>query len=250
MFIEIKDFFNSVLKWFIVLMVLSGFFFSFGLHAVTLWGKTILVPWLTTDSFTARFFDMIQRNVVPAGVRVIVTNPFDAFLLEIKISFFMAFVVAFPLLLWSVLRYLTPALKIKEKKALYKVVIPSSLLFIGGCLFAYYFVIPATVRIMYQYTIAISVQPFFDSNDLVSLVFMLMGVTGLMFLMPVVMVLASFFGIIKPDFWMKYWRHAVFAFIVVTAVITPDGSGITMVMLTIPLCLLYAAGLALMRVWR
>jgi sec-independent protein translocase protein TatC len=77
----------------------------------------------------------------------------------------------------------------------------------------------------------------------VSLIFMLMGVSGLMFLMPVAMVLSSFFGIIKPAFWQKYWRHAVFAFVLITAVITPDGSGITMAMLTVPLCLLYVGGM-------
>ncbi len=240
---EMKIFLNSLLKWFIVLLILDMFFFALGPHTLTLWGRAVSVPWPTDHSFTAQFFTMMQRDIVPHGVEVIVTGPFDAFLLEMKIAFFLAFVCAFPLLLWSVLRYLAPALKSREKSAIYKTVIPSSALFIGGCVFAYYFVIPATVRIMYSYTTTIAVRPFFDSDNFVSLIFMLMGVTGLMFLMPVVMVLTSYFGIIKPAVWKKYWRHAVFTFILLTAVITPDGTGITMIMLTVPLCILYIGGM-------
>jgi len=246
-FTELKKLLLGIVRWIIALLVIASFFFVFGATTIHIWGREVIVPWFTDKTFAVTFFDRMRRDLIPPQVQVIVTNPFDAFIIEIKIALFLTFIIATPIILVALLKYLSPALKPKEKNAIYKVVFPSTILFVAGCVFAYRYVIPATIKILYSYTPDIKAVPFFNISDFISLAFSLMAMTGLMFLLPVFMVLASYFGIIKYAFWKKYWRHVIFGFVVFTAVITPDGTGITMLMLAVPLCFLYLSGMIISR---
>jgi sec-independent protein translocase protein TatC len=69
-----------------------------------------------------------------------------------------------------------------------------------------------------------------------------MMAVGIMFLLPVFMVFLSFLGIVKPCFWKNNWRYALLIFLIFSAIITPDGTGITMIMLSAPLAGLYFLG--------
>ncbi len=109
---ELKNFLDAILKWLIGLVLLASIFFFLG--------------------WAASFFTMIREDLVPVEVKLMTTNPFDAFLAEIKVAFFLALVFLLPALLWSLLRYLSPALKQRERQALYRVVIPAAALFFAG----------------------------------------------------------------------------------------------------------------------
>ncbi|MES2436813.1 MAG: twin-arginine translocase subunit TatC [Patescibacteria group bacterium] len=240
---ELKDLLKNIVRWAFAFIALSTFFFLFSTQTVTIKGREVPVPWMTDSSYTIQFFDTLQRTLIPSEVDLIVTNPFDAFFIEVKLSLFLAFIVLSPFLLWGILRYLSPALKQSERKSLYKVVLPSTILFFSGCLFAYAYIIPSTIKIMYAHAPNIKAIQYFNVNDFISLALMMMVATGIMFVLPVCMVISSYLGIVNPVIWKQYWRQAIFGCLLVTAVITPDGSGITMAMLAIPLCLLYIVGL-------
>ncbi len=231
---EIKDLLGRVAKWLLVLIILACYFFTFPFHR----------------PFAVQIFEMMRADLVPAGVSLIASNPFMAFIVEMKIAFFLALIFSFPFMLWGALRYFSPALKSRERSAVYKVVVPSTLLFFSGGLFAYFFVIPATIRILYEYTHALGATAFFSVDDFITLIFEFVTVTGLLFLMPVAIFLTSAIGIIPYEFWRDHWRHALFVFTLFSALITPDGTGVTMVLLMIPLTFLYVAGLLVSRRYR
>ena len=65
---------------------------------------------------------------------------------------------------------------------------------------------------------------------------------GIAFELPVVMYGLSYLGIVTPEFWKKNWRYATIAIFIFGAVITPDGSGVTMMLVSIPMLFLYVAG--------
>ena len=65
---------------------------------------------------------------------------------------------------------------------------------------------------------------------------------GLAFELPVVMYGLSYLGIVTADFWKKNWRIAAIAIFVFGAVITPDGSGVTMMLVAVPMLFLYVGG--------
>ena len=187
-------------------------------------------------------FHSLKSYLLPTGVELIVTDPLSGFLAQVIVSLALAFIVSFPILLYEIINYLTPALLHKERKALGLILLPSVLLFFGGCLFSYFFIIPATFRALFPFTLSIQALPFFLVDQFIQLVFGMMIATGVLFLMPVFMVLLSAVGLVPRAFWLENWRYAAVFFLSFSAIITPDGTGITMLLLSAPLAGLYAVG--------
>lgn len=239
---EFKELIKSILSWVGLLIGFSGFFSVFGLKEIEILGKNLFLPLPTLHSFSVQIFEIIQQDLLPPGVQLIVTNPFSGFLAQILVSLLLAFVLTFPYFLYKIIGYLLPALFEKERKAIIRVLFPSALLFIFGCLFAYFLLIPSVFRVLYSYVIVIGAIPFFSISEFITWVFGLMIAVGIMFLLPVFMTLLSRFKIVPPDIWKKNWRSAILIFLILAAIITPDGTGITMIMLSAPLTGLYFLG--------
>ncbi len=200
-------------------------------------GKTLVIV----------LFNNIQHNLLPPGVRLIVTNPLSAFLTQIEIGLLLGFVAALPLLLYKIIIFLSPALFPKEKKALIWSLIPSLLLFLAGCVFAYTLLIPLTFRILSPYATSLQAEQLYYLDEFIGLVLSFVVATGVMFLLPIFMFMVSAAGIVKGSFWRGKWRWAFLIFLVFSAVITPDGTGITMMLLFVPLIILYGLGCLLTR---
>lgn len=239
---EIKIFTRNLTEWLLLLFAFTLFFFSFGIKQATVMGKNILFPFPTESSFAAQFFNYMTTDLIPQGVTLIVTNPLSAFVVQIKIALLLAFIFTLPFLLYRLIQYFSPALFTSEKMSVLKVALPSAVLFALGSIFAYLGLIPPTFAILYSYTDSIGATPFFTVNEFVSLVLGLMFATGIMFLLPVCMALLSRFGIVPPSFWREQWRYAVVFFLVISAIITPDGSGVTMILFSLPMIGLYGIG--------
>jgi len=246
-FKEFKEFIKSILSWVYLLLGFSFFFFAFGLKEIEILGKNLILPLPTLYSFSSQIFRKIQQDLLPNGVQLIVTNPLSAFLAQVLVSLLLAFIITSPFFLYKTMKYLLPALFEKEKKAIIRVLFPSFFLFFLGCLFAYFLLIPSTFKALYPFAVIIGAIPLFSVNEFISLVFGLMFVSGIIFLLPVFMVLLNSLGIVSPDFWKNNWRYAFLIFLIFSAIITPDGTGITMVMLSAPLIGLYFTGALITR---
>jgi sec-independent protein translocase protein TatC len=181
---------------------------------------------------------------------LVVLNPISAFLVQVIISLFLSFIITFPYFIFKTLGYVLPALYENEKKYIFKILIPSFILFLIGCLFSYFFLIPFTFKILYSFTSFLKVTPFFELENFLTLVLGLMLATGILFLTPIFMGLLSYFGLISPNFWKKNWQVAFFIFIVISAIITPDGTGITQLILSFILTGLYLLGYIMSKVFK
>lgn len=210
-----------------------------------LMGKTLVLPLPVSASFATQLFNYMTTDLIPEGVTLIVTNPLTAFIAQIKIALLLAFIFTLPFLLYRLIQYFSPALYMKEKVSVLKVALPSALLFTLGVAFSYLVLIPPTFTLLYAYTDNISAVPFFTVNEFIGIVLALVFATGIMFLLPVSMVLLSRLGLVPPNFWRAQWRYALLFFLIVSAIITPDGSGVTMTLLSIPMAGLYGVGLVI-----
>lgn len=224
---ELKRIIRSFLLWILSLIVISAAFF---------------VPLGERDALSVAVFKIMSGDLLPSGVELVVTNPLSAFLVQMGISLFLAFVLALPILFFRLIKYLYPALYKKERRALFKVLIPSSVLFLAGAAFAYFIIIPTTFRLLYPFAEAFGATTYFLLNDFVHLVLGMVVVVGVIFLLPVFMFLLSYLGVVPGSFWRDGWRYALVFFLVFSAIITPDGTGITMLMLSLPLSALYFLG--------
>ena len=104
------------------------------------------------------------------------------------------------------------------------------------------FVIPYVLQFLYNYGQAIGVATFFNINEFISFVLQFLIGIGIAFELPVVMYAISLTGVTDASFWRKNFRYAIIIFVVFGAVITPDGSGITMWLMTGPMIGLYLLG--------
>jgi sec-independent protein translocase protein TatC len=242
---EFRIFIKAILHWIFALIGFSLFFFLFGPVQITVFGIKFILPLFTENSFSVWIFKAVQRSFIPSGVHVIVTNPMSGFIAQLEIAIILAFVFLFPLFLYEIIKYLSPALLEHEKKVFLKSIAFSTILFISGCFFAYYYMIPLTFKFMYPFTTSLGVEPFFSLDAFMSWITCIFVATGTTFLIPVFMILLSFLRIVSPEFWKSKWRTAFLFLLVFSAIITPDQTGITMVLLFVPLVALYLFGIVL-----
>ncbi len=255
---EFKIFVSNILYWIYFFVGFSLFFFIFGSKDVMifgrslylplpsensfslLFGRSLYLPLLSENSFSVQVFNRIRENLLPPNVQLIVTSPTSAFSSQISLSLLLGFLLTTPLLIYKIITYLNPALLPREKKVVLWSLPLFILLFFSGCAFSYFLLIPETFKILYPFATSMGVVPFFAMDKFIQYVFGLMIGVGLMFLLPLFVILLSFLGIIKADFWIKKWRFAVMFFLILSAIITPDV--IAMIALFIPLIGIYFAG--------
>jgi sec-independent protein translocase protein TatC len=245
LFKELEELKKVILSVLLIFVILTFVFFLVGLREVNFLGKDIIIPYPQLNSFSAEIFNKMQKDLVPPGVELIVTGPLSAFSAQAFISMCLSLMVGSPYFLYKIISYLTPVLSGEEKRKIAKVWFPSLFLFLGGCAFAYIFLIPLTLDVLYKYPAILGANSFLNIGEFVFFSMGIMIVVGLIFLLPAFMILLSSLGLIKKNFWKKNWRYAMIIFLIFSAVITPDGSGLTMILLSVPLSGLYFLGYAL-----
>ena len=242
---ELKEFLKNILLWIYFFLGFAIFFFGFGLKQIEILGKGLFLPVPTIYSFSSQFFKYLQQSLLPSQVEIVVLNPLNAFLTQIIIALSLAFILTFPILLYRLIKFISPALYEKEKKAVSKVVIFSVILFILGCFFSYLILIPSTFKILYSFATVLGASPLFTAYEFVSLTFVLVIAVGIMFQIPIFMVLLSSLGLVSSSFWKNNYKYIFLGFLIFSAIITPDGTGVTMLLLFFPLAGLYFLGYSL-----
>ena len=128
-----------------------------------------------------------------------------------------------------------------------KIVLPVFLLFIFGAVFSYLLVIPFTLNFLYSYGESIGAETFLTVNDFITFVLQFILGFGIAFQLPIIMYLLSLSGLTDSKFWQKNFRYAIIIITIFGAVITPDGSGVTMWFVALPMIALYAVGIVAIR---
>jgi sec-independent protein translocase protein TatC len=96
---------------------------------------------------------------------------------------------------------------------------------------------------LYSYGQAIGVETFLNIDSFISFVLQFFLGFGIAFELPMIMYAIALTGIVNALFWRKNFRYAIILFVIFGAIITPDGSGITMWLVTLPMLLLYVIGM-------
>ncbi len=167
------------------------------------------------------------------------------FIASFTVAFIGGFIVAFPYVFWEFWRFVKPALSEKEKKTTRGVIFWVSLLFFGGVAFGYFILTPFMVNFYFNYKLSaqITIMPTF-SDYLENLIYTTAGI-GILFQMPLLMMVLARIGIISARFLRKYRRHAFVMIIIAAAIITPSTDPFSLTIVTIPLYLLFEASIAL-----
>jgi sec-independent protein translocase protein TatC len=191
--------------------------------------------------------ELLARPVKPyMQGPLIVTHPSDLFDIVMNASIAIGLVVASPVIVWQIWGFLSPALYGHEKKLVIPMLVGAALLFFAGMLLAYVYVLPVTFAFLLGFQSA-SVKAMLTVHELSGFVISMCLAFGVVFEMPIVILLLTTMGIVKPQFLSKFRRHAFVGCIIAAALITPGQDPTSLALLTAPLYLLYELSIGLSR---
>lgn len=233
-----------ILRIAIMIGIITVFILTFHLTPIEINGIALYYPTPDPlDNIAAQITNYMKQQLVPDQVQLIQTAPGQAFFAQIYIAALVGIVLGMPLIIREITGFIRPALKEREINVSRAIVIPALGLFITGCLFSYFLVVPYILDFLYKYGESAGLVTFLNIMDFVSFVLQFLLAFGISFQLPLVMYAATASGVIDTSFWRKNIRYAIVIIIIFGAVITPDGSGVTMWFIAGPMFALYVAGM-------
>ena len=192
----------------------------------------------------AGLYDMLAAPLVshlPKGTTLIATNVISPFIVPLKITLMAAFLVALPVVLYQVWAFVAPGLYSHEKKLVLPLVVSSTLLFVAGVAFCYFFVFGQVFAFIQSFAPkSITAAP--DIEAYLSFVLTMFIAFGVAFEVPVAVVVLARMGLVTVAK-LKEWRgYFIVAAFIVAAIITPPDV-VSQLSLAIPMCLLYEVGI-------
>ncbi len=166
-----------------------------------------------------------------------VTSPLDGLALRVKIAAFGGLVLASPVILFQVWRFITPGLQSKERKWAVPFVAVAFTLFLAGAATAY-FTLPHALGFLKSVG-GPNLQAIYDPIPYLSLILLMMALFGLTFQFPVILVALELAHIVTPAKLLHGWRWAVIIITVAAAVFTPSSDPFSMLALAVPLVVFY-----------
>ncbi len=173
-------------------------------------------------------------------------HPAETFMLSISLAFFGGIIVSFPLLMYFLLQFIVPGLHGHEKRLLYKSVAWGFGLFLGGCAFAYFLVLPRVLSFFYSYSLSMGIGNDWRIGYYISFTLKLVCVFGAVFELPVLVIPFVKLGVLSYDFMKRTRSYALIVCFVIALILAPAPDPGTMIIMAMPmyalyeLCILYA----------
>lgn len=201
-----------------------------------------LLPW------AGDIYDLLAQPIMvalPPGTKMIATGVITPFMVPIKVTLLLALVAALPVVLYQAWAFIAPGLYKHEKRFALPLVIGSTLLFLLGMAFCYFFVFGTVFSFIAKFAPA-SITPAPDIEQYFSFVMTMFLAFGTTFEVPVVVVLLVRFGVVTLAKLREMRPYAIVGAFIIAAVVTPPDVT-SQIMLAVPMCLLFEFGLFLAR---
>ncbi len=200
--------------------------------------------------FAKPIFAFLVQPLLAAGQgKIIFTDIFEAFFVEVKVAFFAAIMVGFPVFATQMYKFVAPGLYKHEKRAFLPFILMSFPLFAGGAALAYYFAMPVALKFLLGFAGdvgGVQQEALPGVGNYLNFVTKFLFGFGVSFLLPVVLMLLERAGIVTRKQLQSGRRYAIVGAFAIAAVLTPPDI-ISQVMLAVPLCLLYE--FAILAIW-
>jgi sec-independent protein translocase protein TatC len=208
-------------------------------------GVGIAFTLLYTKNFD--IIGLLARPVQPYLKRpLMVTHPSDLFDIMMDASITIGLILASPVIAWQVWGFLSPALYGHEKKVVIPTLVGAAALFMAGMALSYFFVLPVTLGFLLSFQ-SPSVESVLTVHEYFGFVLAMCLAFGAIFELPIVIVLLTALGLVKPAFLAKFRRHAFVGCVIAAALITPGQDPQSLFALTVPLYFLYEVSITLSR---
>jgi sec-independent protein translocase protein TatC len=202
----------------------------------------VLVGFVIAMVFINPIFDFVMaplQAILPAGGKLIYTEPTEAFMLYMKMAALVGLMIALPVVLWQVWAFIAPGLYAHEKRFAIPFVVMSTVFFTLGCAFSHYVAFPAAWNFFGSFAdetleFAPRIEPVFSLY-----VRMALGL-GVVFEMPTLVMFLARVGMVTPRFLIKHTKYAILIIFIVAAIVTPGSDPLSLFLVAVPMIGLYA----------
>jgi sec-independent protein translocase protein TatC len=226
-------------------------------HLSELRGRIIVcaVAFLVVSSAAFSFAGPISDFIMaPAkGLKFVYLSPPELFITYVKLSFLVSFIAILPLLLFELWAYIRPALNgrlsgdgEKQKRSIVRAICFGALFFLVGASFAFYVVVPLTIRFFISYS-SPKIEAMFSIKEYFGFVSNLVLSFGAVFEMPILVAILGSLGIIESSLLGRFRRYAIVIAFVIAALISPPEI-VSQTILAMPMLGLYELSYAVLRV--
>jgi sec-independent protein translocase protein TatC len=188
----------------------------------------------------------MQDTMLPEGVTLIAFNWLDSFYIYVAISFAISLTICLPYIAYQIYGFIAPAIYENEKKSIFTFVFVFMLLFLFGVFYSYYVIVPITFNVLYKFVYQTRVMPFYSVKDFFEIItFGLMG-SGLLYTFPIVIYFLVDLDLVLVEELKTMRKHLFVGLSILTAVLTPDPTPVSMLLMTIPFYALFEATLIIL----
>jgi sec-independent protein translocase protein TatC len=184
-------------------------------------------------------------NALPEGAKMIATGVITPFMVPVKVTALVGFMVALPYVLYQAWAFVAPGLYEHEKRLALPLIVASTVLFFLGVAFCYFFVFGKVFAFIHDFAPK-SITPAPDIEAYFSFVITMFLAFGITFEIPIVVIVLVRMGIVSVEKLREARPYVVVGAFVIAAIVTPPDV-LSQFMLAVPMCLLYEAGVFLSR---
>ncbi len=194
-----------------------------------------IIAWIFKDFLVDT---ILLRPAVKSNMNLQNLRPFGQLFLYLQVAMIAGFILSIPNVFYQFWQFISPALKKGERRYISVIVAFSTFNFIVGIVFAYYVMLPITLKFAESFGTQ-AIENNFAIDEYFSIIISVMLAAGFVFELPMLSFFLSKLGILTPGFMRKYRRHALVVILIAAAILTPGADPVAQILLAIPLVLLY-----------
>jgi sec-independent protein translocase protein TatC len=203
-----------------------------------------IVAWIFIDFLVDV---VLLKPAKDSGAMLQNLRPFGQLFLYMQIAIMVGMIISIPNIFYQFWQFISPALRKKEKRYIFWIVAFSSICFLGGIAFAYFAMLPLTLKFATQFG-SESIKNEFAIDEYMSIIISVMLAAGFVFELPMISFFLSKLGILKPSFMKKYRRHSIVIIMILAAFLTPGADPVSQIVLAVPLVVLYEISILISKI--
>ncbi len=182
--------------------------------------------------------DILLVPASSANMKLQNLKPFGQLMLYFQIALIGGFVISIPNVFYQFWQFISPGLRKSERRYIKSIVAFSTICFLSGIVFAYYIMLPLTLKFAAAFGTEM-IENNFAITEYYSIIISVMLAAGVVFELPMLSLFLSKIGILTPGFMRKYRKHAIVGLLVLAAILTPGTDPVAQLLLAVPLFILY-----------
>ncbi len=209
-------------------------------HRLIIIGATLLVALMVSFTFSGEMVAWLNR---PFPNQLVFYGPTEALFASIKVSFLAAILASMPVIFYQCWKFIEPALLPKEQRWGFPLFALAGALFALGLTFCNLVILPLVIEFFVSFGMDHDVTPLLSVGTYIDFNVKFLLIFGCAFELPLVLTILARLGVVTGSTLAQYRKHAIMAALIFSAIVTPDATLFTMLLMAVPLMVLYEIGI-------